>query len=169
MMNRESPQSSGTTVTSPLYEFRLSAKKCGRLQEQQFLGYFIGGLRQDIHSRVRTIKPCNRYLAMQLARDVECQFAVAAGQDSGSRYKPGHGSWAKSQKPNWAFREGEGNRSAIQTQTNNYLGKTRTGSGFWISNRVNTPYQFYSIFSPKFRRQFAPSILWCSPSTKCRG
>ncbi|KAI5430044.1 hypothetical protein KIW84_034572 [Lathyrus oleraceus] len=51
-------------------------------------------------------------------------------EGSGARYKPRHGSWIKSQKPNWAFHEGEGNGSVIQTQTNNYLGKTCTGSGY---------------------------------------
>ncbi|KAI5391230.1 hypothetical protein KIW84_076176 [Lathyrus oleraceus] len=189
MVNRESPQSSGTTITSPLDEFCLSAKKvelpaltgddpvawithaktyfkvqrisqdvriqltnndgeiwrrafgeplrrtqdlkqsemledyiaefelcssqCGTLPEQQILGYFIGGLRHDIRSRVRTFKPHSRYVAMQLARDVEREFAENSGHGFGSRYKPGHGSWKKSQKSNWDFREGEGKGSEI--------------------------------------------------------
>ncbi|XP_050915219.1 uncharacterized protein LOC127130207 [Lathyrus oleraceus] len=117
------------TVEDYIAEFKLCSSQYGRLPEQQFLDYFIGGLHHDIHSRLRTFKPHNRYVAMQLARDVEREFAENSGHGSGSRYKPGHGSWTKSQKPNWAFHEGEGKGSAIQTHTNNYLGKTRTSSG----------------------------------------
>ncbi|MCI16206.1 enzymatic polyprotein, partial [Trifolium medium] len=76
-----------TCVEDYIAEFELYSSQCGRLPEQQFLGYFVGGLRHDIRSRVRTFKPRNRYHAMQLARDVEQEFTVLqeSGQSSGSR------------------------------------------------------------------------------------
>ncbi|MCI32237.1 retrotransposon gag protein, partial [Trifolium medium] len=72
------------SVEDYVAEFELYSSQCGRLPEQQFLGYFVGGLRHDIRSRVRTFKPRNRYLAMQLARDVEREFSEFSGQGYGS-------------------------------------------------------------------------------------
>ncbi|PNX97560.1 retrotransposon-related protein, partial [Trifolium pratense] len=114
------------TVADYIAEFELYSSQCGRLPEQQFLGYFVGGLRHDIRSRVRTFKPRNRYVAMQLARDIEREFSEEVGHGSGSRFKPGQGSWARTQKPLWAYREGEGKANSNLTQTGGELGKTRS-------------------------------------------
>ncbi|XP_050914793.1 uncharacterized protein LOC127129699 [Lathyrus oleraceus] len=73
------------TVEDYIAEFEFCSSQCGRLPEQQFLGYFIGGLHHDIRSRVRTFKLHNWYVAMQLARDVEREFAENSGHGSGSR------------------------------------------------------------------------------------
>ncbi|XP_058782209.1 uncharacterized protein LOC131656527 [Vicia villosa] len=90
------------TVEDYIAEFELCSSQCERLPEQQFLGYFIGGLRHDIRSRVMDlVHITNRVMAL------------------GQNLKNLIGLFAK----------GKEKGSAIQTQTNNYLGKTRTGSG----------------------------------------
>lgn len=114
------------SVEEYVAEFELYSSQCGRLPEQQFLGYFIGGLRHDIRSRVRTFKPRNRYLAMQLARDVEREFADVSGQGVGSRHKPGQASWARPQKQVWTQREGDGNGSSNPAQSGGGLGKSNS-------------------------------------------
>lgn len=63
-------------VEEYIAELELYLSRAGRFLERQFLGYFMGGLRHDICTRIRAIKPCNRYQAMQLARDVESKFVV---------------------------------------------------------------------------------------------
>lgn len=56
--------------------FELYLSQCCCLIEQQVQGYFVGGLCHERHSRVRTFKLKSRYQAMQLASDVENEFAV---------------------------------------------------------------------------------------------
>lgn len=40
------------TVEEYIAEFELYSSQCGRLPEQQFLGYFIRGLRTEIRKKV---------------------------------------------------------------------------------------------------------------------
>ncbi|MCI43979.1 hypothetical protein A2U01_0065218, partial [Trifolium medium] len=44
------------------------------------------------------------------------------------RYKTGPGSWARTQKSSWAYREREGKGLSNSTQTGSDFGKTRTNS-----------------------------------------
>lgn len=62
------------SVEDHIKEFELFSTQCGRLPERHFLGYFVGGLRREIKRRVRTLKPKDRYQAMQLARDIEAEL-----------------------------------------------------------------------------------------------
>lgn len=64
------------TVEEYILEFELYSSQCGKLHVMQFLGYFIGGLRHEIRSRVRTLKPRNNYQAMHLARDIEAELQI---------------------------------------------------------------------------------------------
>jgi len=40
-------------------DFEFVPSQVGRLLEEQYLGYFMGGLRSDIRLRVRTFNPKN--------------------------------------------------------------------------------------------------------------
>lgn len=62
------------TVNDYIAELELHSSLCGKLPELQYLGYFIGGLRSEIKNRVRTLRPKNRYQAMQVACDVEIEL-----------------------------------------------------------------------------------------------
>ncbi|KAJ9564989.1 hypothetical protein OSB04_000955 [Centaurea solstitialis] len=59
-------------------EFEYISSQVNRLPEEQYLGYFLGGLRSDIRLRVRTFNPTNRIQAMKLARDVESELQGVA-------------------------------------------------------------------------------------------
>ncbi|WVZ05566.1 hypothetical protein V8G54_018912 [Vigna mungo] len=74
------------SVRETLGEFRkLMLEEFTKLQEQ-YLGYFIGGLRSEIQRRVRTFNPVNRLQAMHLARDVEEKLLGEGFQHRGGVY-----------------------------------------------------------------------------------
>ncbi|XP_073223438.1 uncharacterized protein [Cicer arietinum] len=78
-------------VEEYVVEFELYSSQCRRLPEQQFLGYFVGGLYHDIRSHVHTFKPKSRCQAMPLARDVENEFTALtqSGHTQGVRHRSG--------------------------------------------------------------------------------
>jgi len=47
------------------------SSQVAQLPEDQYLGYFIGGLRPEIRLRVRMFNPINRIQAMRIVRDVK--------------------------------------------------------------------------------------------------
>ncbi|MCI17325.1 pentatricopeptide repeat-containing protein, partial [Trifolium medium] len=51
--------------------FELLSSQVGRLPEDQYLGYFMSGLKHPIRRRVRTLNPQNRMQMMRMAKDVE--------------------------------------------------------------------------------------------------
>jgi len=51
--------------------FELLSSQVGRLPEEQYLGYFMSGLKPQIRRRVRTLNPQNRMQMMRIAKDVE--------------------------------------------------------------------------------------------------
>ncbi|XP_050874662.1 uncharacterized protein LOC127077172 [Lathyrus oleraceus] len=51
--------------------FELLSSQVGRLPEEQYLGYFMSGLKPQIRRRVRTLNPRNRMEMMRIAKDVE--------------------------------------------------------------------------------------------------
>jgi hypothetical protein len=51
--------------------FELLSLQVGRLPEDQYLGYFMSGLKPTIRRRVRTLNPKNRMEMMRIAKDVE--------------------------------------------------------------------------------------------------
>lgn len=78
----------GGTVDEYISEFELYSSQCGKLPESQYLGYFIGGLRLEIKNRVRTMRPKNRYHAMQLARDIEVELWPVEEDEVGGVRRP---------------------------------------------------------------------------------
>lgn len=62
------------TVDEYIVEFEIFSSQCGQLPETQFLWYFVGGLKPEIRRRLHTLKPQNRYQALQMAQDVEAEF-----------------------------------------------------------------------------------------------
>jgi hypothetical protein len=51
--------------------FELLSSQVGRLPEEQYLGYFMSGLKAPIRRRVRTLNPSNCMQMMRIAKDVE--------------------------------------------------------------------------------------------------
>ncbi|PNY17068.1 retrotransposon-related protein [Trifolium pratense] len=51
--------------------FELLSSQVGRLPEEQYLGYFMSGLKAQIRRRVRTLNPSSRLQMMRIAKDVE--------------------------------------------------------------------------------------------------
>lgn len=51
--------------------FELLSSQVGRLSEEQYLGYFMSGLKPPIRRRVRTLNPVTRMQIMRIAKDVE--------------------------------------------------------------------------------------------------
>lgn len=51
--------------------FELLSLQVGRLSEEQYLGYFMSGLKQKIQRRVRALNPQNQMQLMRMAKDVE--------------------------------------------------------------------------------------------------
>lgn len=63
--------------------FELLSSQVGRLPEEQYLGYFMSGLKQKIRRRVRTLNPQNRMQLMRMAKDVEDELKEE--DDDGTR------------------------------------------------------------------------------------
>ncbi|MCH79746.1 enzymatic polyprotein [Trifolium medium] len=62
------------TVEEYVESFELLSSQVGRLPEEQYLGYFMGGLKAPIKRRVRTLNPRNRMDMMRIAKDVESEL-----------------------------------------------------------------------------------------------
>lgn len=67
--------------------FEFVSLQVPKLSEEQYVGYFIGGLRMDLRQRVHTHRPESRWQVMQLARDIEAESGsiecVWEGQNQG--------------------------------------------------------------------------------------
>ncbi|PNX96121.1 pentatricopeptide repeat-containing protein [Trifolium pratense] len=68
----------GRTINSPagsveefVEAFELLSFQVGRLPEEQYLRYFMGGLKPQIRRRVRTLNPSSRMHMMRNAKDVD--------------------------------------------------------------------------------------------------
>lgn len=81
--------------------FELLSSQVGRLPEEQYLGYFMSGLKAQIRRRVRTLNPQNRMQMMRMAKDVEDELKDE--DDDGERrygkksvgYRLGRNEWGE--------------------------------------------------------------------------
>ncbi|GAU37038.1 hypothetical protein TSUD_207440 [Trifolium subterraneum] len=97
--------------------FELLSSQVGKLPEEQYLGYFMSGLKPQIRRRVRTLNPKSRMQMMRITKDVEEELKEEDDDGDGrvmKRVGSGKGDWA-----------GSGS-------------KTRSGSGF-SNNRFTKP------------------------------
>ncbi|WVZ12247.1 hypothetical protein V8G54_016777, partial [Vigna mungo] len=108
------------SVDEYLAEFEYISSQVSRLPEEQYLGYFIGGLRLEIRRRVRTFNPMNRLQAMRLARDVEAEVLGEGFQRGG-----GIRGW----KSNRDWGTGQGEKSGSGSGQGPHLGKLGVGLG----------------------------------------
>ncbi|MCI43026.1 pentatricopeptide repeat-containing protein, partial [Trifolium medium] len=83
--------------------FELLSSQVGRLPEEQYLGYFMSGLKPQIRKRVRTLNPRTRMEMMRIAKDVEAE--LKEGDDDEERRgvkknfeRLGQRDWAGSQR-----------------------------------------------------------------------
>ena len=52
-------------------EFEMLASQVSGITDEQYMGLFMGGLKEDIRLEVQTLEPQNRYKAVSMARNVE--------------------------------------------------------------------------------------------------
>ncbi|WVZ24369.1 hypothetical protein V8G54_002913 [Vigna mungo] len=88
------------SVDEYLVEFEYISSQVYRLPEEQYLGYFIGGLRSEIRRTVHTFNPVNRLQAMHLARDVEAEL-------QGEGFQRGGGAQGWKSNRDWSTGQGE--------------------------------------------------------------
>lgn len=69
--------------------FELLSSQVGRLPEEQYLGYFMSGLKPKIRRRVRTLNPQNRMQMMMIAKDVEDELKEEDDDDERRSGKKG--------------------------------------------------------------------------------
>lgn len=115
--------------------FELLSSQVGRLPEEQYLGYFMSGLKPQIRRRVRTLNPQNRMQMMRIAKDVEEELrddddeAGRYGSKKGVQERAGKNDWAGSVFRNRSgFNPKETNRSngANPTQKSGSSGSNTT-------------------------------------------
>ncbi|MCI35135.1 pentatricopeptide repeat-containing protein, partial [Trifolium medium] len=99
--------------------FELLSSQVGRLPEEQYLGYFMSGLKPQIRRRVRTLNPVSRMQMMRIAKDVEEELREEDDEGDG-RFGKNHGS-DRVGKNDWA----------------GSLSKSRNGSGL-NNNNIRT-------------------------------
>ncbi|MCI11184.1 hypothetical protein A2U01_0032284, partial [Trifolium medium] len=81
--------------------FELLSSQVGRLPEDQYLGYFMSGLKPQIRRRVRTLNPQTRMQMMRIAKDVEEELREddedgRLGSKKGGVERMGRSDWAGS-------------------------------------------------------------------------
>ncbi|XP_057428622.1 uncharacterized protein LOC130722049 isoform X1 [Lotus japonicus] len=82
--------------------FELLSSQVGRLPEDQYLGYFMSGLKPPIRWRVRTLNPSTRMEMMRIAKDVEDELKEEEEEEGkrvtrkGGYERSGQGDWAGS-------------------------------------------------------------------------
>lgn len=127
------------TVDEYITTFEYVSSQVGRLPEEQYLGYFMGGLKTDIRLRVRTINPRSRVQKMKIARDVETEMRgsllprVSAG---GPRNWKGSGSggYGLSWKTGYGSQHNPGSTRVGNGSTNYSAGSVQSKTGSSPSN-----------------------------------
>jgi hypothetical protein len=80
--------------------FELLSSQVGRLPEEQYLGYFMSGLKPQIRRKVRTLNPKNRMEVMRIAKDVEDELREE--DDDGKKYYGKKGVYDRVGRKDWA-------------------------------------------------------------------
>ncbi|GAU35803.1 hypothetical protein TSUD_155780 [Trifolium subterraneum] len=90
------------SVEDYVESFELLSSQVGRLPEEQYLGYFMGGLIEPIRRRVRTFNPTTRMEVMRIAKDVESELKNDddEGDRRHNRSRSGRGDWYGSKSRN---------------------------------------------------------------------
>lgn len=79
--------------------FELLSSQVGRLPEEQYLGYFMSGLKPQIRRRVHTLNPRNRMEMMRIAKDVEEELKEE--DDDGERREVKKGGYERVGQKDW--------------------------------------------------------------------
>lgn len=79
--------------------FELLSSQVGRLPEEQYLGYFMSGLKPQIWRRVHTLNPRNRMEMMRIVKDVEEELKEE--DDDGERREVKKGGYERVGQKDW--------------------------------------------------------------------
>lgn len=116
----------------------LLSSQVGRLPEEQYLGYFMSGLKPQIRRRVRTLNPRNRMEMMRIAKDVEDELREE--YDDGEKKGVRKGGYEKLGKSDWArlLSNRSGSNRSTKTGGPNMNQKTNGSSGNSNTSFVST-------------------------------
>jgi hypothetical protein len=123
--------------------FELLSSQVGRLPEDQYLGYFMSGLKSQIRKRVRTLNPKNRMEMMRMAKDVE---ELRDGDDDGDRAGSKKGGSDRLGQKDWAglFRNKNGSQPRDPTRTFHSGGSNSNHKSGTNSSNPNSTSSFAS-------------------------
>ncbi|GAU10872.1 hypothetical protein TSUD_424570, partial [Trifolium subterraneum] len=120
------------TVEEYVEAFELLSSQVGRLPEEQYLGYFMSGLKPQIRRRVRTLNPRNRMEMMRIAKDVEGEMEEGDDDNTERRFvkksnldRLGHKEWVGSQGNKYGSQSKDSNR---YSNTGGSKSNPKTGS-----------------------------------------
>ncbi|MCH79730.1 pentatricopeptide repeat-containing protein [Trifolium medium] len=108
--------------------FELLSSQVGRLPEEQYLGYFMSGLKPQIRRRVRTLNPTSQMHMMRIAKDVEEELREEDDEgdiSGGKKNNTGRSDWAGSYQKS---------RSGLGFQKEN----TRSNNSGWVNPSQKT-------------------------------
>jgi hypothetical protein len=108
-------------VEDYISEFEYVSSQVNRLPEEQYLGYFLGGLKPEIRLKVRTFNPMTRLQAMRVARDIETELRGSLIPRSGGR------NWVRDGKGNGSTDFGSGSNKKGGNGSNFDPGPNRNG------------------------------------------
>ncbi|GAU21227.1 hypothetical protein TSUD_11450 [Trifolium subterraneum] len=111
--------------------FELLSSQVGRLPEDQYMGYFMSGLKTQIRRRVRTLNPRSRMEMMRMAKDVEDELREEDDEDRSTSKK---GVYEKTGRRDWA-----GSWSKNRSGSFNKELTRPTNSGWANSNQKTSP------------------------------
>lgn len=119
--------------------FEYVSSHVGRLPKEQYLGYFMGGLKTNIRLRVRIMSPRSRVQAMKIARDVETEMRgplLPRVSDGGPRNWKGSGSggYKLSWKTGFGSQYNPGSTRMGNGSTNYFVGSVQSKTGSSPSN-----------------------------------
>ncbi|GAU14480.1 hypothetical protein TSUD_250200 [Trifolium subterraneum] len=90
------------TVEEFVESFELLSSQVGRLPEEQYLGYFMSGLKPQIRRRVRTLNPRNCMDMMRIAKDVEGELRNDDDEENKDRQKAKKAGFERLGLKDWA-------------------------------------------------------------------
>lgn len=106
--------------------FELLSSQVGRLPEEQYLGYFMSGLKPQIRRRVRTLNPLSRMEMMRIAKDVEEELREE--DDDGEKRVLKRGGYERLGQSGWAGSAKGRNGSFLRDPTHTSNPTQKTGS-----------------------------------------
>ncbi|GAU13119.1 hypothetical protein TSUD_174190 [Trifolium subterraneum] len=122
----------GGSVKEYVEAFELLSSQVTRLPEEQYLGYFMSGLKPPIRRRVRTFNPRTRLQMMRVAKDVEDE--LKEDDDDQGGYFSKKGGKERMGRNNWAHVLNKGPRDTTRSGHTGWAQSTQHSGTIASSN-----------------------------------